>query len=180
MCLDKNSFKLLSSDYHKEQISCIFPSLLRIIVLIFVVILMVSSSFSLSKSSQEEDQIKLWRDWLSKHPPEREASELIAVRSIPNIEETDVYIWGVRNINIGEDNLIYASDEKEHFVQIFKLSGKHIGSFGRKGQGPGEFVAPQQIIVQNCGLAIHDGGNRRIQLFDLNRNYKFGFKLYGT
>ena len=143
-------------------------------------IMLVFSPFIIPISVQEGEQIKLWHKWLSENPPDEKAKELIVTRSIPSNDQTDINFWGVRHICIGENGLIYATDEKNHNFQIFSQAGEHIAEAGRKGQGPGELAYPQNIIAQDDCIIIHDAGNRRVQFFDLNKNYKFGFKLYST
>lgn len=47
-------------------------------------------------------------------------------------------------------------------AHLFNKSGKHIGSFGTIGQGPGEYISPSKISV--------DRENRELFIFDFNLN----------
>lgn len=65
----------------------------------------------------------------------------------------------------GEGN-IYVLDAGNHRVQKFSNDGKFISSFGRKGQGPGEFQMPLSIDCDEKGwLYISDAYNMRIGVY---------------
>lgn len=52
-------------------------------------------------------------------------------------------------------------DRRNHAVKVFKPTGEHVGSFGRAGPGPGEFLDPQAIEILSDGrFAVVDRGNR--------------------
>ncbi len=60
--------------------------------------------------------------------------------------------------------------------QAFDANGHFIRSLGRKGSGPGEFVASDAFAAgPGDSIAVYDGGTRRIQLFD--SNLRFGRSL---
>ena len=49
---------------------------------------------------------------------------------------------------------------------MFTYEGQFITSFGRKGEGPGEFYGPYGLAVDNCGVVyVCNCGNNRIQCF---------------
>jgi hypothetical protein len=51
----------------------------------------------------------------------------------------------------------YVVDQLEHRVLVFSRDGKRLGSFGRKGQGPGDFQRPDRISLTPEGhLAVAD------------------------
>jgi hypothetical protein len=67
---------------------------------------------------------------------------------------------------VDKDENIYIVDRKEHQVRVFDRAGKLIRSFGKQGQGPGEFNQPVGIhLTPNNELMIEDGLNRRLALF---------------
>jgi hypothetical protein len=61
---------------------------------------------------------------------------------------------------------IYIVDRKENQIRVFDRAGKLIRSFGKQGQGPGEFNQPVGIhLTPSNELLIEDGLNRRLAIF---------------
>ena len=68
----------------------------------------------------------------------------------------------VADIAVDASGRIYVLDDRTYEVRVFTRSGEHVTSFGRRGQGPGEFDSPVSIdvaegvvVVQNSnGLAV--------------------------
>jgi sugar lactone lactonase YvrE len=58
----------------------------------------------------------------------------------------------------GAGNL-YVLDTGNHRVQKFGPDGKYLATYGRQGQGPGEFVYPESVAVD-----VTDPNNQRIQV----------------
>ena len=66
-----------------------------------------------------------------------------------------------------ERDLIYVVETGNHRVSVFDFEGKFIRTFGKQGQGPGEFAKPTgAALLENGDLAVADVGNNRIQIFD--------------
>ncbi|OGD15995.1 MAG: hypothetical protein A2W20_07675, partial [Candidatus Aminicenantes bacterium RBG_16_66_30] len=64
----------------------------------------------------------------------------------------------------GAGNL-YVLDTGNHRVQKFSPDGKHLATFGRRGQGPGEFQYPAWLAVDGKGfIYVTDPNNQRIQV----------------
>jgi sugar lactone lactonase YvrE len=60
---------------------------------------------------------------------------------------------------------LYILDTGNHRVQKFSSDGRFLASFGRQGQGPGEFAYPDSIDVDAAGwLWVSDPNNQRIQV----------------
>ena len=54
-------------------------------------------------------------------------------------------------------------------------------TFGRQGQGPGEFQDPRGVAVDAAGnIYVADTGNHRVQVFDANGKYLRGWGQYGS
>jgi len=81
-------------------------------------------------------------------------------------------------IAVDKDGNIYVADSGNERIVIFNSKGEFIKSFGRKGQGPGEFLSPWQIAIYNNELYVYDWG-RNIQKFHLDGQYISGFSLRG-
>ena len=61
----------------------------------------------------------------------------------------------------------------------FSKDGKLIKSFGRKGNGPGEFDQPHSLAMDSQGrLFVGDRGNNRIQILDQDGNFIAEWKQF--
>lgn len=77
----------------------------------------------------------------------------------------------IQNIRSADDGRVYILDAKHFKIHIFSKVGKHISSFGKKGEGPGE------IRTTRMGTHIHMLKNTLIYV-DQNRIHYFS--LDGT
>jgi peptidylamidoglycolate lyase len=77
------------------------------------------------------------------------------------------------DIGFGPDGSVYISDGYGNSrVAKFSADGKFLLDWGHKGDGPGEFNTPHNVVVDAQGLVyVADRGNSRIQVFD--RDGKF-------
>ena len=81
--------------------------------------------------------------------------------------EEPVFI-SISGIQVDDKENIYVLDGKVRQVKVFDKNGKHIRSFGRKGQGPGEFQATHDIVMTpDETIMILDRGNLRLSFFSL-------------
>jgi DNA-binding beta-propeller fold protein YncE len=76
-----------------------------------------------------------------------------------------------------EGNL-YVLDAGNHRVQKFDNKGKHLKTFGRSGQGPGEFQWPLSIDIDEDGnVYVADWRNCRLEIFSSHGEYLRSIKL---
>lgn len=76
------------------------------------------------------------------------------------------------------DKYIYVLDLRMAKVRVYDLKGKFIRDIGRKGQGPGEFMAPTNFCLSaNGDLFVYDIMARRITIFDSEGGYKSSFHI---
>lgn len=47
--------------------------------------------------------------------------------------------------------MVYISEYENHRISIFTSMGQFVMSFGKKGEGPGEFLHPYGVAVGGCG-----------------------------
>jgi hypothetical protein len=74
----------------------------------------------------------------------------------------------LRSVQVDDQENIYVLDWKENKIKVFDKVGKHLRTFGKKGQGPGEIQAPSGMDLTPGGrLAIFDRGNKRIACYSL-------------
>ena len=76
-----------------------------------------------------------------------------------------------------EGKRVYAVDiggvlSDNHRVRVFDAqSGKHLFDFGKRGSGDGEFNLPRAVAIGKDRLYVVDGGNFRIQVFDMEGKF---------
>jgi DNA-binding beta-propeller fold protein YncE len=78
---------------------------------------------------------------------------------------------------------IYVADGlgNNNRIAKFDKNGKFVRSWGSTGTMNGQFRQPRSIVIDAQGLVyVADAGNRRIQVFDGDGNYKTRFLNVGT
>jgi len=93
--------------------------------------------------------------------------------SIGDIEGDENYMFGESvAFNTDEEGNFYVTDSDAHRILKYDPEGKYLLSFGREGQGPGEF---QSLSVtrfdKDNNLYITDLRNNRISCFDKNGKF---------
>lgn len=69
-----------------------------------------------------------------------------------------------------------ASKSEFHRVLVFNArTGENLFNFGTRGSGPGELNLPRAVAVGKDKLYVVDGGNFRIQVFDLEGKFLKSF-----
>ncbi|MDJ0836094.1 MAG: hypothetical protein QNK37_06220 [Acidobacteriota bacterium] len=93
-------------------------------------------------------------------------------------EELDLYLQNVLYIEIDQSGRYLASDFPTAKVHYWEKDGSYAGSFGAKGEGPGEFsfaasLGPPMGHIYAVGdfIYIYDGGSRKVSIFD--KQYQF-------
>lgn len=77
--------------------------------------------------------------------------------------EGDFLFSAIRSIAVDDAGNIYVLDEKENHVLAFDNTGKHLKTFGRAGQGPGEFTFALTMGLTNGNeIVIEDYRNRLV------------------
>jgi len=82
----------------------------------------------------------------------------------------------------GPEGNLYLSEFRGDRVSVLSPSGDWLYNIGSRGQGPGQFVGPQNLAVDEEGyLYVVDYGNRRICKFDPSGAFilSFGIKREG-
>jgi hypothetical protein len=70
------------------------------------------------------------------------------------------------NVAIGADGTVYVVDPGNFQVLIFDKDANFIRSFGRQGEGPGEFQEPVTIAVDGEGRpVVFDTGTKKMNVF---------------
>jgi hypothetical protein len=85
--------------------------------------------------------------------------------------------------SIGVDSLgnLYVLDAGNYRVSVFDRLGRHLRSFGRQGQGPGELGFPSDMAVTPAGeVAVYDYSRRALVRFDADGSFAGTFPLPGA
>ena len=80
---------------------------------------------------------------------------------------------GIRSISFTPDGSFFVSGKGLHKIFKFDSNGNLIKSFGKRGQGPGDFIYPRCLsILDDKYLVVGEYPlNRRISLFDLSGKF---------
>lgn len=78
----------------------------------------------------------------------------------------DYQFGSIRDIEVGDDGLIYVIDGQAKRVAIYDPTGAFVAAFGREGEGPGEFQNPGRMTWKGDTLVIWDWRLRRLSYFD--------------
>ncbi len=91
------------------------------------------------------------------------------VLSIGSLDDDVLYMWvGVTTDSKGN---IYLTDTMDYSIKKFNDRGLLVKRAGRKGQGPGEFLAVRLVKYFNGLLYVTDQSRPGIQVFDEDLNY---------
>lgn len=88
----------------------------------------------------------------------------------------DFFFDGIDGMTITPTGELYVVDRKQNCLFKFDLEGNLLTKIGRKGQGPGEFNFPRDVIAVNDQIWVTDYLNARIQIFK-NDQYASMIKL---
>ena len=93
--------------------------------------------------------------------------QLDLVRTLGDVaaEDESVAFFMPAGMAVDEKGNLYILDTGNHRVQKFSPEGRFLATFGRQGQGPGEFAYPNSIGVDAAGMIwVSDPNNQRIQV----------------
>ena len=78
------------------------------------------------------------------------------------------------DLAVAPDGSIFIANSRQHKIFKFDPQGKLVKTFGREGQGPGDFKYPGDLSVLDGKFLVvgEYAESRRISLFDLEGNFK--------
>ena len=97
------------------------------------------------------------------------------IRTIGDIETLDENLAFNMPSDVVLDDAgnLYILDAGNCRIQKFDPEGKFLESFGREGQGPGEFNSPASLDIDAVGnLIVADSRSRKIQIFSTEGNLR--------
>lgn len=92
--------------------------------------------------------------------------------SIGNETEDNLRFYDTIDIAVNAEDDIFILDTENCRVQKFDKNGNFLQTIGRKGQGPGEFEYPSNIILDLIGNIYVQDGAHKTHLFDIEGNFK--------
>lgn len=96
--------------------------------------------------------------------PEVAVAPQVSIR--PEVSHGGEPFGRIADIEIGEDGALYVLDALSRAVRVFDGAGNEIDSFGQRGEGPGEFERPDQLVWGPEGrLWVFDPGLGRLTSF---------------
>ncbi len=90
----------------------------------------------------------------------------------------DIVVGSISDLVVTVDGKFIISDPMSNAVFVFGRDGKFLSRIGGVGSGPGEFISPNKIALDEKGnLYVEDRGNRRINVYDSEGRFKFSFSF---
>lgn len=89
------------------------------------------------------------------------------------------YVFGaIAGVVVGPRGRVYVGDAQADQVRVFSAAGKYLATFGRKGEGPGEFQNISGLgPAPGGGVAALDGALGRVTVFDSTGVVERTFRL---
>ena len=92
------------------------------------------------------------------------------VLSVGNLDDDALFQWA--GVVVDTKGYTYVTDSMDYSLKKFDPQGKLIKKVGRKGQGPGEFMAPRLLDCSEKFLYVTDQYIPGLQVFDKELNFK--------
>jgi sugar lactone lactonase YvrE len=141
---------------------------LKILALSF---LLITASYSLAQKIETKDGIRIIHNEKEGKWGKNPELSIEYVKNIGNIESLNenVLFYMPADIAFDSKDNIYILDSGNHRIQKFDANGKYLATFGRQGEGPGEFQYPMSLDINTEEyLYISDPQNQRIQILKPN------------
>lgn len=93
-------------------------------------------------------------------------------------EDDNYLFFRPSDLAVDAEGNIYVLDAGNHRIQKFDPEGKYLESFGRQGQGPGEFQFPLSLAIDTEGrMYIPDAGNQHLVILNADGSLYKNIKL---
>jgi len=99
-------------------------------------------------------------------PPRWRLTHVVSIgpKSVQERETPDEF-GRVSAVALGPDGTVFVADAANHEIRVFGLDGAHLRTFGRRGEGPGEFATIYSIAWVGDQLLTYDPHLGRIGEF---------------
>lgn len=88
--------------------------------------------------------------------------------TIGELDGAPEYTFGrISSLAVDESGRIYAVDRQVPALRIYDSDGNHVETWGRSGEGPGEFNSPDAglTILSDGRVVVRNRGNGRLEVF---------------
>lgn len=79
--------------------------------------------------------------------------------------------------DINKSGEIFIADGTDQKITKISKDGKLLKTFGKKGNGPGEFIYFKDLFVTKDDLVIYDISTNKLNIFDFNGNFQNSYSL---
>ena len=119
---------------------------------------------------------------MAARPVHAGVATLVPEISIGVFDGADEYMFGeVNELAVARDGSIYVFDRQVPALRKYDANGKFVKTFGRKGQGPGEYISGGGLGVLPDGrVLLWDTGNWRINVYSPNGDLLTQFNTPGN
>ncbi|MEX2281480.1 MAG: 6-bladed beta-propeller [Gemmatimonadota bacterium] len=126
-------------------------------------VLIAAVSGSLSSQQQRSDTTVR----MASRPVHAGVATLVPEISIGELDGAEEYLFGqIADLTVARDGSIYLFDRQVPALRKYDVNGKFVKTFGRKGQGPGEYLSGGGLGVLPDGrVLLWDTGNWRINVY---------------
>jgi len=90
---------------------------------------------------------------------------------IGSLDDPEQALTSVLALTLGPEGEIYVSQPQEQCIKVFSSSGQFLRTIGRKGEGPGEFIALGDMGWLADTLYVSDYLNQRVSFFGPDGSY---------
>ncbi|MDJ0842229.1 MAG: hypothetical protein QNK37_37355, partial [Acidobacteriota bacterium] len=83
----------------------------------------------------------------------------------PEVTFSDTRVWqpfSRNDVAVSPQGAVYVVNFQTAKIIHYGKHGKKLGTYGRKGKGPGEYVYPTQIFLQGDRVYVKDMGAGRV------------------
>lgn len=97
-----------------------------------------------------------------------DTAELVPEVSIGMLDGPEEYLLGsIVSLALGDDGTIYAVDRQVPALRVYNADGTYRTTFGRPGDGPGEYEHPDGglNVLSDGRILLRDPANARIQVY---------------
>jgi hypothetical protein len=84
---------------------------------------------------------------------------------IGSVDDPDVGFSRIGRIHVDADGMVFVHESTDQQIRLYDAEGRFVRSYGRRGDGPGEFRVILGFGLLGDTLWVSDGGARRLTLF---------------
>lgn len=99
-----------------------------------------------------------------------EYEPILTLKGNPEIEESILFRSG--QFTVDRDGYFFILDSGDKRIAVFDKEGSYVRSFGREGDGPGEFRSMRLQYLHEGIISIYDSRGRRTTRFQTNGELK--------